>query len=159
MAVQPVNAEFVAETGRQIASLSAFLGGFAATFLGILLQSPNSRRHVGWAAGAAAVASASFILAVISGTTLALVSHPGAPANMAKPTFLPEVRTLILFTFASGIYSILLSLGLSGWIRSRQLGIVASGRFDFRLHRVAFCPMVNKNFSLIVEPTTSRRTV
>src|SRR5678816_2312806 len=116
MAMQPLNAEFLGEAGRQIAFVSAFLGGFAATFLGVLLQSPNSRRHVGWAAGAAAVASASFILAVISGTLLALVVHPGAPANMAKPTFLPEVRTLILFTFASGIYSMLLSLGLSGWI-------------------------------------------
>ena len=122
----PVNAEFLAETGRQIASLSAFLGGFAATFLGILLQSPSSRRHVGWAAGAAAVASASFILAVISGTALALVLNPGAPSNMATPTFLPQVRTLILITFATGIYSILLSLGLSGWIRSRALGVVTS---------------------------------
>ena len=124
--MQPVNAEFLAETGRQIASLSAFLGGFAATFLGILLQSPNSRRYVGWAAGAAAVASASFILAVISGTTLALVLNPAAPSGIAKPTFLPQVRTLILVTFACGIYSILLSLGLSGWIRSRALGIVTS---------------------------------
>jgi len=126
MAMQAVNAEFLAETGRQIASLSAFLGGFAATFFGILLQSPNSRRHVGWAAGAAAVASASFILAVISGTTLALVMHPGAPPGIAKPTFLPQVRSLILIAFSCGIYSILLSLGLSGWIRSRQLGIVTS---------------------------------
>jgi hypothetical protein len=91
-----MNAEFLAETGRQIASLSAFLDGFAATFLGILLQSPNRRRHVGWAAGAAAVASASFILAVISGTTLALVMHPGAPPEIAKPTFLPQVRILML---------------------------------------------------------------
>jgi len=124
--MQPVNAEFLAETGRQIAFLSAFLGGFAATFLGILLQSPNSRRHVGWAAGAAAVASASFILAVISGTVLALVLHPGAPPNIAKSIFLPQVRTLILITFAAGIYSTLFSLGLSGWIRSRQLGIVTS---------------------------------
>ena len=126
MAMQAVNAEFLAETGRQIASLSAFLGGFAATFFGILLQSPNSRRRVGWAAGAAAVASASFILAVISGTTLALVMHPGAPPGIAKPTFLPQVRSLILIAFSCGIYSILLSLGLSGWIRSRQLGIVTS---------------------------------
>jgi hypothetical protein len=124
--MQPMNAEFLAETGRQIASLSAFLGGFAATFLGILLQSTDSRRHVSWAAGAAAVASASFILAVISGTALALVLHPGAPSNVAKPTFLPQVRTLILITFACGIYSILLSLGLSGWTRSRALGIVTS---------------------------------
>src|SRR6188768_269018 len=121
--MEPINAEFLAETGRQIAFVSAFLGGFAATFLGILLQSPNSRKHVGWAAGAAAVASASFILAVISGTALALVLHPGAPANVAKATFLPQVRTLILITFASGIYATLLSLGLSGWIRSRALGL------------------------------------
>src|SRR5215510_780597 len=115
--MEAVRAEYLAEIGKQIAFLSAFLGGFAASFLGILLQSPNSRRYVGWAAGAAAVASASFILAVISGTALAIVSHPGAPANIAKPTFLPEVRTLIFVTFACGIYSILLSLGLSGWIR------------------------------------------
>jgi hypothetical protein len=126
MAMQPVTTEFLAETGRQIAFLSAFLGGFAATFLGILLQSPSSRRHVGWAAGAAAVASASFILAVISGTLFAVVLHPGAPPGIAKPTFLPQVRILILVTLAFGIYSILLSLGLSGWIRSRQLGIVTS---------------------------------
>ena len=33
MAAQPVNAEFVAETGRQIASLSAFLGGFAFNYV------------------------------------------------------------------------------------------------------------------------------
>jgi hypothetical protein len=121
-----INAEFAAETGRQIASLSAFLGGFAATFLGILLQTRNPSRHGGWAAGAAAVASAAFILAVISGTALALVLHPGAPQNLARPTFLPQVRALILVTFAIGIYSTLISLGLSGWIRSRQLGIVTS---------------------------------
>ena len=126
MTTQPVSAEFLAEIGRQIAFLSAFLGGFAATFLGILLQSPSSRRHVGWAAGAAAVASASFILAVISGTALALIFHPGAPAGIARPDFVPQVRTLILITFAIGIYSTLLSLGLSGWIRSRRLGIVTS---------------------------------
>lgn len=121
-----MNVEFFAEIGRQIAFLSAFLGGFPATFLGILLQSPSSRRHVGWAAGAAAVASASFILAVISGTALAVVFHPDAPSGIAKPSFVPQVRTLIVITFAIGIYSTLLSLGLSWWIRSRQLGIVTS---------------------------------
>jgi hypothetical protein len=126
MTMHPLNAEFLGETGRQIAFVSAFLGGFAATFLGILLQSPNSRRHVGWAAGAAAVASASFILAVVAGSLLALVVHPGAPPGLAKPTLLPPLRILIFITFIVGIYSSLLSLGLSGWIRSRQLGIVTS---------------------------------
>jgi hypothetical protein len=124
--MHPLNPEFLGEMGRQIAFLSAFLGGFAATFLGILLQSPNSRRHVGWAAGASAVASASFILAVMSGSLLGLVVHPGAPPDLAKPTLLPPLRILIFITFLVGINSSLLSLGLSGWIRSRQLGIVTS---------------------------------
>ena len=118
--------EYLAEVGRQIAFLSAFLGGFAATFLGILLQISNPRRYVGWAAGAAAVASTSFILAVIAGTAVVLVVHPDAPASMAKPTFLPQVREVIFITFALGIYAILLSLGLSGWIRSRALGMITS---------------------------------
>src|SRR3982750_1008964 len=124
--MKPGEAEFIAEIARQLAAVSAFLGGFAATFLGILLQSSSPRRHVGWAAGAAAVASASFILAVIAGTALAIITHPGAPANIATATFLPQVRPLIFVTFALGIYCTLLSLGLSGWIRSRPLGIVTS---------------------------------
>jgi hypothetical protein len=121
-----LNSEFLGEAGRQIAFVSAFLGGFAATFLGILLQSPNSRRHVGWAAGAAAVASASFILAVVSGSLLGLVVNPGAPPGLTKPTLLPPLRLLMAITFIVGINSSLLSLGLSGWVRSRQLGIVTS---------------------------------
>ena len=119
-------AEFLGEIARQLASVSAFLGGFAATFLGILLQSQSARRHVGWAAGAAAVASASFMIAVIVGTLVALVVNPGAPQNFATPEFLPWARRILVGSFALGIYANLLSLGLSGWIRSRALGIVTS---------------------------------
>src|ERR1043166_6918411 len=38
MAMHPQNPEFLGEAGTQIAFLSAFLGGFAATFLGVLLN-------------------------------------------------------------------------------------------------------------------------
>nr|MBA3273190.1 hypothetical protein [Chthoniobacterales bacterium] len=62
--MNPDQAEFISEVARQLASVSAFLGGFAATFLGILLQSNSNRWYVGWAAGAAAVASASFAVGI-----------------------------------------------------------------------------------------------
>src|SRR3954470_20007781 len=126
MTAPPVKPEFVAEIGRQIAALSAFLGGFAATFLGILLQSSSSRRQVGLAAGAAAVASASFIIALIAGTLVAIVVNPEAPPDLATPEFFPWVRSVIFITFGVGIYANLMSLGLSGWIRSRSLGVVTS---------------------------------
>jgi hypothetical protein len=125
--VNPNNSQFFGEIARQVASVSAFLGGFAATFLGILLQSQSTRRHVGWAAGSAALASASFMISVIAGTLVALVLNPEAPQGFATPEFLPWARRVLVFSFALGIYANLLSLGLSGWIRSRSLGLVTSG--------------------------------
>jgi hypothetical protein len=121
-----LNPDFIGEIARQLTSVSAFLGGFAATFLGILLQSNSTRRHVAWAAGAAAVASASFMISVIAGTLVALVVNPSAPQGFATPQFLPWARQILFVSFAVGIYSNLLSLGLSGWIRSRGLGLVTS---------------------------------
>lgn len=124
--MKPSDAEFFGEIARQLASVSAFLGGFAATFLGILLQSNSPRRHVGWAAGAAAVASASFMIAVITGTLIGLAVAPSAPQGFAAPEFLPWARRILITSFGLGIYANLLSLGLSGWIRSRSLGMVTS---------------------------------
>ncbi len=118
--------QFVGEIGRELASVSAFLGGFAATFVGILLQSQSARRYVTWASGAAAVASASFIVAVIAGTLVALAESPNAPSGFAAPQFVPWARQILLVSFAIGIYANLLSLALSGWIRSRALGMVTS---------------------------------
>jgi hypothetical protein len=118
--------EFTAEIAKEVAAMSAFLGGFAATFVGILLQSSESRRHVTWAAAAAALAAASFIVAVIAGTLLGLVLNPQAPSEFATPEFSPWAFHVLVVAFAVGIYSNLLSLGLSGWIRSRTLGIITS---------------------------------
>jgi hypothetical protein len=123
----PANPEFIGEIARQLASVSAFLGGFAATFLGILLQSNSPSRPVAWAAGAASVASAAFMLAVIAGTLLALAVHPGAPAGFAAPQFVPWARQILIVSFGIGIYANLVSLALAGWIRTRWLGLVTSG--------------------------------
>ena len=66
------------------------------------------------------------MIAVIAGTLVGLVLNPGAPQGFAAPEFLPWARRILFISFALGIYSNLLSLGLSGWIRSRPLGLVTS---------------------------------
>ncbi|HEX8280476.1 MAG TPA: hypothetical protein VF551_03790 [Chthoniobacterales bacterium] len=124
--MNPDNGQFLGEIATQLASVSAFLGGFAATFLGILLQSNSPRRHVGWASGAAAIASASFMIAVITGTLIPLAVSASAPKGFATPEFVPWAQKILFTSFAVGIYANMLSLGLSGWIRSRALGIVTS---------------------------------
>jgi hypothetical protein len=65
-------------------------------------------------------------IAVIAGTLLGLVLNPAAPQGFAAPEFLPWARQILVVSFGLGIYANLLSLGLSGWIRSRALGLVTS---------------------------------
>ena len=124
--MQQLSPEYLAELGRQIAFLSAFLGGFAATFLATLLTSTSGGRQVTWTAASAGVAAAAFIVAVIAGTAMAVVLSPGAPAIGAEPSRINHARVAAALGFAVGIYAMLLALGLSGWIRSRKLGIATS---------------------------------
>ena len=124
--VEKLAPEYLTEIGRQIAGLSAFLGGFAATFLGTLLSTRSPRWQAGWAAGCAAIAAASFAVAVICATMLAVILHPSAPARIRESADLGMTRAIAGLAFLLGMYAMLGSLGLSGWIRSRPLGVVTS---------------------------------
>jgi hypothetical protein len=122
--MQPLAPEYLAEIGRQLAALSAFLGGFAAAFLGTLLALQSPRRQVGWAAGAAAVAAAAFTVAVVAATMLAVVLHPAAPGVRNRAAEAGVARVITGLAFFVGLYALLAALGLSGWARSRRLGLV-----------------------------------
>ena len=124
--MQPLAPEYLAEIGRQLASLSAFLGGFAAAFLGTLLALQTPARQVSWAAGAAAVASAAFTVAVVAATMLAVVLHPSAPGPQSRAAEAGTARVVAALAFCIGMYALLVALGLSGWARSRRLGLVTS---------------------------------
>ena len=121
--MQPLAPEYLAELGRQIATLSAFLGGFAAAFY---VMADRSHRIAGWAAGSAAIAAAAFVVAVVAATMLVIALHPGAPRIGARGGQGGFERVVAAVTFFMGIYALLASLGLSGWLRSRRLGIATS---------------------------------
>jgi hypothetical protein len=87
---------------------------------------PRAPTFRGWAAGAAAVAAAAFVVAVVAATMLVTELHPGAPAAVARRGQTGPARLTSVLTFGVGIYALLASLGLSGWARSRRLGLVTS---------------------------------
>ncbi|KAA9331388.1 hypothetical protein F0P96_14170 [Hymenobacter busanensis] len=123
--MQELSPEYLAEIARQMSAISAFLGGFAAAFLGTLLTQSTPRRVVSWAVASAAVASVGFIITVIAMTKLVVVLHPQAPANVSKSGVL-GARATGLLCFMLGIYALMASIGLSGWLRSRRMGIITS---------------------------------
>jgi len=116
-----INPEAVAELLGQLAFLSAVLGGFAATFLGTLLALNHRHATVDWAVSAAGVAAVGFILAAILGAFGSAAYNVEAPQEV-----LARRRVLTLFFFNVGLFPLLLAIGLSGWSRSRTVGVVTS---------------------------------
>ncbi|MGI4735464.1 MAG: hypothetical protein ACRYG7_09815 [Janthinobacterium lividum] len=123
--MQTLSPQYLAEIARQISSLSAFLGGFAVAFFGMLLSHNSPRRTTSWAIASAAVAAMAFIIAVVACTKLVVVLHPQAPTSIALNG--GAARVLAVLGFVLGAYTLLLSIGLSGWLRSRRMGLVTSG--------------------------------
>ncbi len=110
----------------QVGGLSAFLGGFAAAFLGTLLALGSRGRTASLSIGFAVSSSVAFVVAVVASTGLAAVLHPQAPQAVAASFPLIGARILMVLGFIIGLYALLFSLALSGWSRSRGTGYTTS---------------------------------
>ncbi|MBN8551310.1 MAG: hypothetical protein J0L52_00265 [Caulobacterales bacterium] len=115
---------YMSTLAAQIGTMSAFLGGFSATFLGTLLALQAKGRLASWAIGCAATSSVAFIVAVVGSTGMMAGLHPDAPREVLPD--LGGVQLAMGLAFAVGLYSLLISLGLSGWSRSRAVGLTTS---------------------------------
>ena len=119
--MQPLAPTYLAEIARQIGFIAAFLGGVSATFMVGLLALPSSKeRLAGRAILCAAAASVAFIVAVMATTMLVVALHPDAPAGAAGHA--GRGRAIGLLAFLAGIYLLLTSLALAGFLRSRRTG-------------------------------------
>lgn len=122
--MEPIPPEYLAYVAPKIAFVSAVVGGFAATFLAQLVTTTEGKRLAEWSTGSAAFSAVLFTVATISSTRIAMNTYLSAPADATASIAVELVMTFVGFVF--GIYTLLLAIGLSGWIRSRRLGIVTS---------------------------------
>ena len=124
--------ESLADLFRQLAFISALIGGFAFAFLGGLLTATSRSRVVEWTAGMAMGTAASLVVCVIGWTLMASEVVTAAPANASAEEFLKvalnfnRMHSRLSLLFILGVSLFLASLGLSGWVRSRALGIVST---------------------------------
>jgi hypothetical protein len=124
--------ESLADLFRQLAFISALIGGFAFAFLGVLLTVPSRSRIVEWTAGMATATVAGLMICVIGWTLMASDVITSTPAKASAEEFLKvalklnRMHSLLSLLFIAGMLLFLASLGLSGWVRSRALGIASS---------------------------------
>lgn len=122
MLAQP--SSFVITLFQQIAFLSAVLGGFAAAFLGALLGVPAGRRLATAAIAATAVSAAAFVAVTLGATVIGLLAaQVGAETFGQLPPRAARAQFWTGWLFVAGVYTLLLGIGLSGWLRSRATGL------------------------------------
>jgi len=123
--------EIIAELFRQCAFISALIAGFSFAFLAVILTNKTTKQIDDWTAGFAIAATAGLIVCAL-GWTLSVPRVLELSANISAntPVQLPEsylsIHRSLSITFIACFFFFLTSLGLSGWIRSRRLGVVSS---------------------------------
>ena len=120
--MQALSPAFLGVWATQIGSLSAFMGGFAATVLVMLLMADQTGRAVRIASALSALAAVAFVVAAVATTTLVAGSHPDAPASVARAAAHGPARAIASLCFALGAYALLAAIGCGGWLRGRRMG-------------------------------------
>lgn len=125
MNVMELHPEYLAALARQFGFLGAFLGGISATLFVTLLTLAKPGKVVRWAIGLAAVAAVAFIVTAYMSVGVIANSHPNAPPQMAGNSVI-AVQVGMSLSFGVGSLALLAAIGVSGWSRSKALGIVTS---------------------------------
>ncbi len=113
----------------QLAAVSAVLGGFAVTFLSIVLALADARRRVAGAVALATTAAACFFLTTLGWALLAaLAAQVEASTGATRARAAAQFGVAVAITrpisalFLLGVLLLTCMLGAGGWLRSRRLG-------------------------------------
>ena len=120
----PLQPDYLTDLASQIGSVSAFLGGFAATMLALFLTVGKDNRGALIAAQASAIAALCFIITVVASTAIMATNHPKSP--MPGGTGNSEIRVIFGVSFLIGVLSLLAGIGASGWSHSKQVGVTTT---------------------------------
>jgi len=116
----------MAEFSRQFAFVSSVLAGFAFAFYGTLLVAAREHKAGTWAAFFAVAASVAFLPVTLGMTfNAARAANQSTELTVSSATADPQIALLSML-FLSGVVFLLASFGISGWMRSRGLGIATT---------------------------------
>ena len=116
----------------QLAGVSAVLGGFAITFLALLLGHHEHSRCLVASIAVTIAASASLLVSALGWTLmssfLTQVGGQQGTAVLQDPElhWVVSGHRVLSFAFVCGLLFLFSMLGFSGWLRSRALGIFST---------------------------------
>lgn len=114
--------EFWNKLANQLVTISSLLGGFSIAVTANLMVSESNNRLTNNILKVATVASGCFLVTVFAMTKILMMTTTGFPVKVTESTFLVP-RILGMVTFLLGVASLSIVIALSGWTKSRSIGI------------------------------------
>lgn len=128
MEFPPQASEFLIGTYRLLAFVGAVLGGFSCAFLGVMLAAGDNRRLAGVTVTLAIVASVALVVTAVMGSFLVVALSAVQPSTFADvPRGVLQSASWLTVAFDLGVVSLLLAVGVSGWLRSPLVGWISTG--------------------------------
>ena len=113
---------------QQISFLAAVLAGFSVTLLIGLLSTEKTKSLVAAAAASALVAAVFLGITTITGVSgvISAILDPGSASGPANQSTVYGAYSWTSISFLLGMFAFFVSLGFSGWVRSRRFGLLSS---------------------------------
>lgn len=122
-----ISPEDYAEICKQSAFISALVAGFSFAYLGALLVSSVRNKIIDTVMGFSIVSIAGLLICSLAWTLSASRMAYYKSTNILNvPDMIISLHKRLSLIFILSFFFFLVSLGLSGWIRSRRLGIFSS---------------------------------
>jgi len=120
-----LNPKYIIAVAEQLSFVSAFLGGISATILITIVVFTSPKKSVSWIVSSATLAACSLLIAVVASWRLIILLHPEIPISV-DTNIIKVLWAGMLIGYGLGFLSLLVSIGLSGWLRSKRNGIITS---------------------------------
>jgi hypothetical protein len=122
-----ITPESYAEICKQLAFISALLAGFSFAFIGVLLTHESDKKIINWVIAFSISSIAGFLVCSLAWTLSASrMAIYGEMSIKELPVMFINMHRILSLTFILCFFLFLITLGLSGWIRSKVLGIISS---------------------------------
>lgn len=120
-----INPSYIVAVAEQLSFVCAFLAGVSITILVTIVVFTSQKKSVSWIVASAAIAACSLLIAVIASWRLIIITHPELPMAV-EPSVIKVLWSSMLLGYGAGFLNLLISIGLSGWLRSKKTGIITS---------------------------------
>jgi len=120
-----INPNYIVAVAEQLSFVSAFLGGISATILVTIVVFTSEKKSVNWIVSSSALAACSLLIAVVAAWRLIILLHPELSIKV-DTGIITVLWASMLIGYAIGFLSLIVSIGLSGWLRSRRDGAITT---------------------------------